>query len=117
MKETTCSTFTADIFIGLQEGYDGPLHSLSEVVQVCQGYVDEVGLGVTVTEITFVYTGGKEPGAIVGLINYPRFPKYIEDIRRHAVQIATLLMSHLHQIRCSIVCSDGQTIMLESASE
>lgn len=40
----------------------------------CQKYVT-IGLCVTVTPTEYVYTHGCEQGAIVGLINYARFPE------------------------------------------
>jgi hypothetical protein len=68
--------------------------------------VDEVGLGVTVTPTSFVYTGGDERGVIVGLINYPRFPSTEKEINDHAVSIAHLLMTAFKQERCTIEMPD-----------
>ena len=44
------------------------------IEQECRKYALEVGLCVTVDQTKFIYTGGEEFGACVGLINYPRFP-------------------------------------------
>lgn len=107
-------TFTATIYVGLSEGRkeEIPLvHSLAEVESVCQSYVDAVGLCVTVTPTTFVYTNGKEPGAIVGLINYPRFPSNPEAIEDNAMSLAKRLLRAMGQYKVSVVFPD-KTVMI-----
>jgi hypothetical protein len=69
----------------------------AEARMVCQNHCDQVGLCVTVTPTTYVYTGGEEAGVIVGLINYPRFPKRPEDIWYRAEALAIHLMHELKQ--------------------
>ncbi len=64
---------------------------------LCQRFCDKVGLCVTVTETTYVYTNGRELGVRVGLINYPRFPKESEEIEKQAYQLASLLRIGLRQ--------------------
>ncbi len=64
---------------------------------ICLAYCDAVGLCVTVTQTTYVYTGGAEAGVIVGLINYPRFPSDLPHIEAKAVELATLLKDKLGQ--------------------
>lgn len=105
------TTFLADIWIGTIEGYDGPSHSIDEIETICQDYVNDVGLCVTVTPTSFVYTNGRENGARVGLINYPRFPSTPEAIKFHAFELAARLKHQLKQIRCTVVCSD-ETVMI-----
>lgn len=111
-------TYKADIYVGLQPGYefgDGDAEEsyfIEEVEDICQNYVDRVKLGVTVTPTTFVYVDGSEDGAIVGLINYPRFPSTPEKIKETAIDLAKILKEELGQYRVSIVCTD-ETIMLE----
>ncbi len=105
-------TFQASIFCGLQ-GYTSSYHSVEEAEEICQEFVDDVGLCVTVTPTKFVYTNGREPGVIVGLINYPRFPSEPEDIKAKAVRLAMNLLKAFGQKRVSVVCTD-ETIMLES---
>jgi len=105
-------TFTANIYVGTQHGYDGEFSSIDEIRQWLQNYCDTVKLGITLTPTEFIYVGGREPGVIVGLINYPRFPKPIEEIKAQAFDIANGLMKLCHQERLSIVFSD-ETMMLE----
>src|SRR3546814_11218678 len=45
----------------------------------------------------FSYTGGSEPGFIVGLINYPRFPAAPDVLWAHAEALAARLRLALKQ--------------------
>ncbi len=110
MKSNT--TFTANIYVGLRHGYSGELSSVNEARQWLQNYCNEVKLGVTLTPTEFIYVDGGEPGVIIGLIQYPRFPKPVEEIKGNALAIANGLMKLCHQERISIVFSD-ETIMVE----
>ena len=103
-KETP--TFSCTIFVGLREGYDGPLHSSDDAAALIQEYVNEVGLCVTVTPTTFLYTRGREPGLIIGLMNYPRFPSSCEYLRHHARELAKRLRARLGQNGVSVAFPD-----------
>ena len=70
--------------------------------QIAQAYCDDVGLCVTVTATEYVYTNGSEPGVIVGLINYPRFPKYSHELLETAEALAMKLLKGLDQQSFSI---------------
>jgi len=105
-------TFTANIYLGLRHGYSGKWSSVDEVRIWLQNYCNEVKLGVTITPTEFVYVDGGEPGLVIGLINYPRFPSSVDGIKEKAIAIARGLMELCHQERVSIVFSD-ETIMLE----
>ena len=111
MKKVT--TFTAQIFVGLTEGYDGANHQVFEVSCICQDFVNELGWCVSVTPTQFVYKDGYENGAIVGIINYPRFPLEVPEIKNRTLKLAKLLMKEMKQYRVSVVFSD-ETIMLEN---
>ena len=106
-----CNTYKVNIYIGLKEGYDGSTHHYKEVIQVCREYTDKIGLGVTVTPTHFVYTDGDEPGVIVGLINYPRFPKSESDISHHGFVLGEILMKHFKQHRCTVELPDVSLLM------
>jgi hypothetical protein len=60
------------------------------------------GACVQVTECDYVFTGGREPGFVARLINYPRFPKTPTEISRDARELADLLATELGQISYSI---------------
>lgn len=100
----TAPTMELTIWCGLKEGYDGPVHTVEEVEQICREYVADVPMCVTVTRTKFIYPGGEEPGVAIGLINYPRFPVYVADqLYDKAYPLAEYLKSRLGQKRVSIV--------------
>jgi hypothetical protein len=105
-------TYTAQIYVGLRTGYTEKIRSLDEVRDICQMYVDEAGLCVSVTPTEFIYTSGREPGAVVGLIHYPRFPSTPSQLEQHALSLAQLLQEGLEQYRVSVVLYD-RTVMFE----
>jgi hypothetical protein len=61
------------------------------------------GLCVTVEPTTYIYTGGEEQGYVVGLVNYPRFPKSPGEIKERAMRIATDLLLKTHQLSALVV--------------
>jgi hypothetical protein len=100
----TVPNYTVTIYCGLREQYTDVIHTQSEVEQYLQDYVDKVGLCVTVTATKFIYKNGNEPGVIVGLLNYPRFPvAYSIGLFNTAYDIAKSLMVLLNQLRLTIV--------------
>lgn len=68
-----------------------------EAERICRRYCMEVGLCVTVTPTTFVYTGGAEVGVCVRLVNYPRSPRDPQDIEAQAMDLARMLRVGLCQ--------------------
>lgn len=106
------NTFTANIYLGLRHGYSEKISSVDEVRTWLQNYCNEQKLGVTLTPTEFIYVDGNEPGVIVGLINYPRFPENRNTIKYVAMIIAQGLMRLCHQERVSVVFPD-ETIMFE----
>ena len=109
-------TFTATIYIGFKERDTGVVHSIEECWVICQEFVNNVGLCVTVTPTEYIYTNGNEPGAAIGLINYPRFPSEPDVILFHAVALGTILLEAFDQYKVSIVCPN-KTYMLESETK
>ena len=112
MKITSVDTNWANVYVGLKESYDGVIHLQQEAVDICRDYANKVGLGLTVSGTLFIYTGGGEPGVVVGLINYPRFPSTTNDIYTHAKAIAEICMEQFKQERISIVMKN-KTVMIE----
>ncbi len=112
-QTTTVGTYEVKIYISCCPGYDGSyeIHSDTIIEDVCKGYVDKIGYCVTVQTTRYVYKQGREYGAVVGFINYPRFPEEKKEIKRKAVELATILKKELRQFRVSIVCPD-ETIMV-----
>ncbi len=106
-------SFEAKIFVGFKERNTGINHSFSECMDICQEYCDQVGLCVTVTQTNYIYTNGWEQGAIIGLIQYPRFPTEEEVIKQHALKLAENLMITLSQYRVTINFPD-EVVMLSN---
>ena len=110
MKEVI--SYSATVWVGFREHYSGVTHTMDEVREICQKYVDNVGWCFTLTPTEFVYKGGSESGVAIGLINYPRFPSTKEKIEAIAVEIGRILRREFNQYRVSIVFPE-KTIMLE----
>lgn len=122
----TAPTYTAQIWVGTREQYTPEVRGLQMAREWLHEYVNRVGLCVTVTPTEYIYTGRKdvsadpnycsqasEPGFVVGLINYPRFPVEPAQIREHALAIGKGLLQLFKQFKVSIVFP-AETVMLES---
>lgn len=79
-------------------------------------YPPNQGLCVTLDPTTFIYTGGVEPGFVVGFINYPRFPSTGAALFDRATLIAESLMAHCCQLSCCLVGTD-KTVWLSRRPE
>ncbi len=64
------------------------------------------GLCVTVEPTTFIYTGGEELGYVVGLVNYPRFPAGLPELRARARDLLDKLLDATHQHSGLLVAPD-----------
>ena len=91
---TSAPTIRFDIFIA---------GDAAHAKQICRQYTFDVGLCVTVEQVSFIYTGGEETGVRVGLINYPRFPSTSDKIHEKAKGLADALLRGLCQHSYSIV--------------
>jgi hypothetical protein len=114
MKVT--KTWEAKIFVGLRAGYSDKLYDISKLLGVCQGYCNEIGWCVTVTPTTFIYKNGNEEGAIVGIIDYPRFPSNKDELTKRCIELAKMMMKATEQLRVTVVFPDD-TVLLEAESE
>jgi hypothetical protein len=74
------------------------------------------GACYSVEETEFVYTGGRETGACVRLINYPRFPCSGDELMRQGEQLGRELLLALHQASCSVV-GPVETVWLTRRSQ
>ena len=113
MKEV--KTFQATIYCGLKHRESGLLSSIDLARNICKNVVDEYGWCVSFTKTEFLYTGGTEPGVIIGVINYPRFPLEEEELKRRTLDLAESLMNLLKQLKVSVVFPN-ETIMLENSN-
>ena len=110
--EKRLPAYNIQIWCGLRERYTDVVHTIDDVKQICQSYVNEVQDCVTITETCFAYVDGWEMGAIIGLISYPRFPREPEELTDRAIKLAEKLMNELKQHRITIT-TPLESIMLE----
>jgi len=106
------NTFTATIYIGSKEGYNGKYYTYQEAKQILQDYCNNVSYGLTLKSTEFIYKDGNELGFEIGLINYPRFPSTSEEISQKAIEIAEIFKNKFNQYRISVVCND-KTYLIE----
>lgn len=99
MPTSTEPTFTARIYLS------GPIEVAKQLIRA---HVMAEPLCVTVEPTTFIYTGGEEAGYVVGLLNYPRFPKSPDYVRQRAMLLAELLMTGTYQ-RSALVVTPTET--------
>lgn len=118
ISQVKIPTYTATIYCGLKPMYDQQSVSerfyserIDKCRQMCQEFVDAVGLCVTFNTTEYLYTNGSEPGIVVGLINYPRFPATPLSIKENAITLAGKLMIEMQQYRVTVVTT-MDTIML-----
>lgn len=78
----------------------GPLESIKNE---CARFCFEVGLCVNVQETEFIYTGGRETGVAILLLNYPRFPCDPPAMMGLAEELAKRLIESVAQHSALIV--------------
>ena len=90
-------TFTAKIYLA---------GDIREIEQACREFCMSEGLCVTVNPTWFVYTGGQEGGAEIGLINHGKFPATPQEIRNTAIRLAKVLIERANQWTATVVMPD-----------
>jgi hypothetical protein len=90
-------TFEAKIYVGTMS--KDRIKASSRFYDLVRIYCNQVGLCVTITETNFFYTNGSEPGYMIGLINYPRFPSSPEEITKKALELAEIAKTYFEQER------------------
>lgn len=71
-----------------------------------QTIVDEIvneGYCLSITKTEFRYLNGFEPGIIIGLVKYPRYPKTNKEILEKAIEIAKIFKEKFQQERITIM--------------
>jgi len=109
-------SYNVQIWVGLREGYTDFIHDMDSVRAVIDNYIEANSTCVTITPTEFRYYKGFEPGVIIGLIQYPRFPKKESQILEQAKDIAILLKETFKQNRISIT-TPKYTYMIEDEDE
>ena len=101
-KAIEVKTFEAKIWMGLMEGYTGPVHNILEAQEICMNYVNDVKLCVTLSPTKFIYVDGtpdKEDN--VGVDNGERYGRDAGDRARvrPAPARAGIPVSRFRQVR------------------
>jgi len=109
-------SFNVQIWVGLRIGYTTEIHTMDDVREICDKYVNDVKDCITITPTEFRYVDGMEPGVIVGYINYPRFPRSPQSIVTRALDLAGYLMDGLGQNRVTVT-TPNKSYMLSSAKD
>lgn len=86
-------TFTAEIYIA---------GNMQDIERGCAEYC-KTGMCVSIEAVKFVYTGGREDGAVVRLVNYPRFPANTTEIREKAIALAKQLIERCCQTSALVI--------------
>lgn len=102
MKATNSKTIQAHIYIS------GPI---GVIEQACRRECFRAGLCVTVTPTKFVYTGGEETGAVIGLCNYPLYPTSSNELGDRAMLLARGLLEETYQQKVMVVTGDKTTVI------
>lgn len=106
MKTLVEPTYQIRIYIS------GPIEVIK---QTCRTECLRQGLCVTVDPTTYIYTGGEEAGAVIGLINYPRFPTTPAELDARARTLALKLLDDTKQHSVLIITpSDTQWVTLRN---
>jgi len=105
-------SYNLQIWVGLREGYTDVICDVETVRMVIDKYINEHKVCVTITPTEFRYVAGWEPGVVVGLIQYPRFPVKESVLLEHAKNIAIQLKKILDQFRVTIT-SPKWTYLIE----
>ena len=111
MKFVESDSYNVSLYVGFKNIETNTEFPIDLAKSICREYCDKVGLCVSVTQTTFIYTKGNENGCIVGFINYPRFPQTNEQIFNHAINIAKLLKEKYQQNKVTIV-APNKTLMI-----
>jgi len=106
-------TVEVKIFLGLKKGYTESYKSIQQLYNFLRIYCTKYKLAVSITPTRYIYVNGEEDGAIIGLINYPRFPSNKKKIKKRALHLAEELMYEFKQYRVSVMLND-KTYMLEN---
>lgn len=80
--------------------------NIHHIELICRKYV-ETGLCITITPTKYVYTGGAEDGAIIGFINYARFPNTKGNIFELAVELGREIIEQTGQLSFSVMDNEN----------
>ena len=115
MNKNSIKTFWARIFIGTFRQYEPFVHRTeADFFSLIGTLSNQEKICLEVSRTSYVYPGaphGGEPGYVVGIIAYPRFPQTKGVLRKKALKIAETLRRYFEQHRVSVMFPD-ETILV-----
>jgi len=94
MQHKECDTFEISIYIA---GFECRINQLS------QKFATKNLLCVSVNNEVYCYNHGSELGARIKLINYPKFPRSLDELMTLATELAEFLLQETDQKSCTVV--------------
>ena len=106
-------TFNINIYVGFYNKKTGETKTLNDVYRICQEYCNVYSDCFSVTPTKFIYKNGNEDGAIITIINYPRFPETENKLIDKAISLGNKLKEGLNQYAISIVTPNNTFMILK----
>lgn len=113
IHRTYASLFQSQIFVGLRNTATNYVYSINRLKKLVDNCCKDLNICVTITETEFFYPSDNpykkrhEPGVIIGIINYPRFPESRNSLIDKTDCIAFYLMDCLYQCRVTYTTPEG----------
>lgn len=120
MNSISCTTFTAQVTLGLYKGYSKafiPLEAVKEALTLAQRKIQlELGIALSakVTPCDIVFLGQDEPSVTLQFIQYPKFIQEVALLKNAIIALTKMMLLQMEQNRVVIVFTD-ETIMLEQS--
>lgn len=118
MNYITTKTFKAQVTFGLHKGYSNELINIDSFKQeLLNSQIEikdkfKVVLSIKLRQCEILCLGQEEPSIELEFIQYPKFQKDEEILKKAILSLTEILMLKMEQNRVVIVFSD-ETIMLE----
>ncbi len=114
-EKSSVPTWEGKVYVGSRVGYDGPAFSEDEVKLAVNTFQHacSVNACVRMSRCRFTHKEYDEAGWELGVINYPRFPKTVQELESFTLGLAEHLVGALKQNRVSAVMPE-RTVMFAS---
>jgi Zn-dependent M16 (insulinase) family peptidase len=120
MDYIKCKTFTAKAVVGLKQGYTERSISidefkstlLTEQNNIYKKY--NIGLSAKISSCEIMFLGQEEPSIELLFIQYPKFLREENEIKKAVLELIENMMIKLNQNRVVIVFTD-ETVMIEKS--
>lgn len=106
MKRMECEQIEFTIFIA---------GDYARAIHICEKFCLR-GFCVTCEPTKYIYTMGQEEGVRVGIINYARFPKAVDELESSAFELANSLLIGLNQGSYTVT-GNGKSTFVSRRSE